>query len=241
MEVHRKLINKNTRLQYLIERQVGLDYVHLHREFFQMGYSEEEIQQLIKDIMNDKGNTYAYDRDKCVKIDIYDYDIELLQKYSRNHYDRNTRLKKKINRLLIEFEEPIFITLTFTNDALEKTSEDTRRRYVARFLKSQGVKYVANIDYGKINGREHYHAVASGKINPLEWSYGACNVVKIRQNSDPLALAKYVNKLVNHAKKIENKIIYSKGLKISTEKARKLNENDIESLENYLRSILKRN
>lgn len=230
---------KNPRLEYLITNNVGLNYVELHREFFRAGWSEDEIREKIKLTLNDPRNSYAYDREKLAPIEITDYDIQILDRYSKNHYKRNNRLKMKIKRLLVEFKEPVFITLTFTNETLEKTSEETRRRYVSRFLKSQNVKYVANVDYGSRNNREHYHGVASGRIDPTSWIYGSCNVQKVRQNSDPLALAKYVNKLVNHAKKIENKLIYSKGLKISTEKARKLNENDIESLETYLRSMFK--
>lgn len=52
-----------------------------------------------------------------------------------------------------------FCTLTFRPDVLASTSPETRKTYVARFLKATFGAYVANLDYGGKNGREHYHAV----------------------------------------------------------------------------------
>lgn len=109
----------------------------------------------------------------------------------------------------------VFVTLTFTDEVLASTSAETRRRYVQRYLKSQaqGRKYVANIDFGKENHREHYHAVVEGRLDPLQWSYGALNVKQVRKTSKPAALAKYVAKLSNHAIKETCKrsvLIYSR-------------------------------
>ena len=119
--------------------------------------------------------------------------------------------------LNVDINDNAFITLTFNDASLNNLSYSTRRKRVREFLKSQCALYVANIDFGKKNGREHYHAVVSNRVDPSLWAYGSCNAIKItRYNSK--ALAKYVNKLTNHAlKDTANKgasIIYSKGLKI---------------------------
>lgn len=145
-------------------------------------------------------------------------EVQLCQRYCKNYHNRNIRLSKRIELILnVDINDNAFITLTFNDASLNNLSYSTRRKRVREFLKSQCALYVANIDFGKKNGREHYHAVVSNRVDPSLWAYGSCNAIKItRYNSK--ALAKYVNKLTNHAlKDTANKgasIIYSKGLKI---------------------------
>ena len=133
-----------------------------------------------------------------------------------NDYHREERLQARIKHFL-QSGECIFLTLTFTDETLSKTSPETRRRYVTRYLKSVSDKYVANIDYGAKNGREHYHAIVVGdKIDFSPWrQYGNINGRHVRVESDPKQLARYVSKLSNHAIKTTNKrcvIIYSKNI-----------------------------
>lgn len=110
----------------------------------------------------------------------------------------------------------IFLTLTFTDKVLDSTSEDTRRTYVTRFLKEHTIKYVANIDYGKINQREHYHAVVRTDVDfdYRWWPYGAINFQRIsHEDIDIKRISKYITKLTNHAVKSSNKrcvLIYSR-------------------------------
>lgn len=130
-----------------------------------------------------------------------------------NYRKRTQRLRKRITKIIRG--DSLFLTFTFTDDVLASTNEDTRLRYVRRFLKSISSNYVANIDFGKTNGREHYHAVCtvSEKVDYTAWKYGGLNGVKVRKSSNPLALAKYINKLVHHATKestCKSKIIYSR-------------------------------
>lgn len=133
-------------------------------------------------------------------------------KVAHADYKRTKLLRHKIQKML-DAGDCVFATLTFTDDTLNKTSVATRRRYVTRYLKSQQGTYIANIDYGGKNGREHYHAVVLGRLDPKQWEYGALNVKKIIKASKPVKLAKYVNKLTNHAIKEtckRNAIIYSR-------------------------------
>lgn len=128
-------------------------------------------------------------------------------------YRRVQRLKRRIASML-KNGECLFLTLTFTDEVLRKTTEDTRRQAVRRYLKSFGFPYVANIDYGKKNGREHYHAVIQTEhVDYSAYTYGAINGEKIHSAEDYVKLSKYVAKLTNHAIKQTNKrqvIIYSK-------------------------------
>ena len=132
---------------------------------------------------------------------------------------RTIRLKERI-RSIIENYDSTFVTLTFNDHILETTTFETRKRYVTRYLKSYGVPYVANVDYGKEHEREHYHAVIGTQtLNYKDWhSNGAVKGKKIvkKKNLDSdgdLKLAKYITKLTNHAIKEtckRNALIYSR-------------------------------
>jgi len=119
----------------------------------------------------------------------------------------------------------LFLTLTFSDKALIHNTADSRRQAVKRFLKQFGVPYVANIDFGAKNHREHYHALLRiGEIDYHLWKYGAINGLKVRndikvdENGELTSetvekLSRYVAKLTNHAIKETTKrsvIMYSR-------------------------------
>lgn len=126
---------------------------------------------------------------------------------------RRKRLQKRIKSML-DCGTCYFLTLTFSDDVLNSTSIETRRRYVAYYLKDISSSYVGNIDYGKQNGREHYHAVVLCDNISKEWQYGFSHSQLIRNTeNDSIRLAKYVGKLTNHAIKEttkRNALIYSR-------------------------------
>lgn len=130
-------------------------------------------------------------------------------------YHRTKRLKDRIKTMLTS-GSCIFLTLTFRNDVLASTSEETRKRYVSRALKTMSCKYVANIDYGSKNQREHYHAVVlCDQVSQEQWKYGNLDFERVRVNDvdSPVKIAKYINKLTNHAIKEttkQNRLIYSR-------------------------------
>lgn len=80
------------------------------------------------------------------------------ERINNAYYARVKRLKDRIRNML-SMGTCYFLTLTFNDDTLNRTCEQTRRKYVTWFLKSFANVYIANIDYGSVNGREHYHAV----------------------------------------------------------------------------------
>lgn len=141
-------------------------------------------------------------------------DIKEARKINKASYQRVKRLYQRIEKYLSE-GRCIFATLSFTDDVLSSTSKETRRKYVSRFLKSISNLYIANIDFGKTTGREHYHAViVIDKIARGSWSYGFDKYKKIRcDNLATIKLAKYISKLTNHAIKESTKrnaYIYSR-------------------------------
>ena len=155
--------------------------------------------------------------------------LKEVEKVSKATHNRNTRLYSRIRAMLTMFP-CLFLTLTFTDATLEKCSKDTLRKYVSLYLKSQSKYYVSNIDYGKENGRIHFHAVIVGdSIDFTPWrKFGQINAEKIRVSIDKnknvsdcvlddnsLRLGRYISKLTNHAIKEtaeRNQIIYSHDL-----------------------------
>jgi len=129
-------------------------------------------------------------------------------------------------------ETVIFGTLTFTDDDL-KTDIKTRRQYVFRFLNEWCADYIANIDYGKENEREHYHFVAlldgsvrlfrrefpytdkNGKQKVgsemtcdqmIEWSdkHGWSKTrIVPGKEKDGEVISRYISKLSNHSLKVQ--------------------------------------
>lgn len=151
------------------------------------------------------------------KVD-YSWILEA-NKINNSSYQKTKRLREKIKNM-IESSPCLWVTLTFTDKTLSSTSEDTRKQYVRKYLKSNYEEYIANIDFGKKNGREHYHAIIKTDfINLKEWhKYGAIKIKHIRVNGNDKDLSitrlpKYINKLTNHAVKETTKrchIIYSR-------------------------------
>ena len=127
-------------------------------------------------------------------------EVEKIHNSSRN---KVKRLRKRIKSILDSEGNSIFLTLTFNDETLESTTEKQRRLRVVRFLENNFSKYVANIDYGNLHEREHYHAVClADKIDLKSWNNkNGFSLAKRIHNKDAARLAKYVNKLVNHAVK----------------------------------------
>jgi len=144
-------------------------------------------------------------------------DTKALMRIYENHKKRNQRMYEKLLSWLFAMEYIpsyknyyiIFATLTFTDKDLEKTTKETRRQYVFRYLKSVSENYIANVDFGDKNGREHYHALlfVKDKLNPKDWKKGFSFYEEvIFKNNDYIKIIKYMNKLTNHSFKNSNKL-----------------------------------
>jgi len=120
---------------------------------------------------------------------------------------RRDRIRSKIARMY-NTKKALFLTLTFSDKMFARgCSSETRRRYIARFLKSECSEYLANIDFGSENQREHYHAVVVPKTKIDFEKYhelfdSNINAKRIIYSETSLRLVgKYINKLTNHALK----------------------------------------
>lgn len=178
----------------------------------------EEYKKSIEKVIDDNGivetimvNGCYYDFiDYCKNVPVLDCAMRL----NESKYRKAKKVRDKISELVLS-GKAIFITLTFTDNTFAKTSVITRRRYVARYLKANSKNYVANIDFGAIKGREHYHALVDNDIDFTKWhKYGAIKVERVKTSESDLSrVALYVSKLTNHALKVgENapRLIYSR-------------------------------
>ena len=186
-------------------------------------YKDYSKNQYYEHCINDLGDLSKlenYNPEYKQYLTMFRKDIwEEAEKINNASRARTKRLKDRI-RYIMENYDSTFVTLTFTDETLKNTTFETRKRYVVRYLKSYGVPYVANVDYGKENEREHYHAIIGTQtLNYKDWnSNGAINGKKIikKKNLDSngdLKLAKYITKLTNHAIKEtcrRNALIYSR-------------------------------
>lgn len=201
-----QLLNNGTYYRY---KQTRHDLNRLKPKYKTFYYDEitgEYFEALNDDYYKLSEQTY-----KKLILDISSLGLEQCEKIDRNKYMRTTRLRKRISTM-INSNNSYFITLTFTDETLANTSEDTRRQLVRRFLKAQCTEYVANIDYGKTTEREHYHAITNANIEG--WSYGFYNVKPIRPNLESeKRIPVYITKLTHHALKQSAKgsnLIYSR-------------------------------
>lgn len=76
---------------------------------------------------------------------------------------KEQRTIKKIYDL-IKDKKAVFLTMTFNDETLKNTNQETRKRYIKEYLKSESALYIANIDYGTKHEREHYHAIVKATL-----------------------------------------------------------------------------
>lgn len=140
--------------------------------------------------------------------------VEICKRIGNTSYQRIKRLKERIKALTSQ-GECLFLTLTFNEETLKRTSAKERRSMVYHYLKSFSSDFVANVDFGKANEREHYHAVIlCDMVDYTLWhENGAIRGEKVRvRGNTSVKVARYIDKLSLHALKdttYRNRMLYS--------------------------------
>lgn len=199
--------------------------------------TREEISQVMKDnaiskiTKRRKENIFQEYNEDTGQIDFYNKyqqkeadseELGLEFRLYQGNKKRRERIKARIERMY-QTKKALFLTLTFSDKMFARNcSPETRRRYISRFLKSECSEYLANIDFGKKNEREHYHAVVVPKTIIHFEKYrdlfdSNINAKKIRFDDTSIKfVGRYINKLTNHALK-ENgfykRLIFSRDCK----------------------------
>lgn len=122
---------------------------------------------------------------------------------NQSYYRRDVRLKKRLENML-QKEHTYFITFTIAPNYYD-LSYNTYLRKIKKALGSAS-GWVLNSDYGSINERLHFHAVATfddqldyNIVNAI-YQYGSVNYKPIF-NKNEKALREYLLKTFNHAVK----------------------------------------
>lgn len=138
-------------------------------------------------------------------------ELDCSNRLLESKYRKYSRARKHIQKIVME-GNAVFLTLTFTNDVLSKTSAATRRKYVARYLKEQSPYYVGNIDYSPGKEREHYHAVVFNRVDASAWKYGFIWCEEVRTHDYNCSkVSQYIVKLTSHAFKVNStRLLYSR-------------------------------
>lgn len=159
-----------------------------------------------------------------------DVEIKQYEKLFISKKNSIYNVEKRFYRDGRHYEYCYFITLTFNDKCLNRTSENYRRKQVAKFLKDNFCSYIANVDFGDEKEREHYHAICYSDIPlreiplPPEVQYIKCpdlnfphGFIDIRKvylpQEDKKALSRYMVKLKLHSTKFSThfiKPIYSR-------------------------------
>jgi len=137
---------------------------------------------------------------------VYDY---VYQEHKKAIWKLQHRIKERLIPMLTSNASVLFLTLTFDDAHLPtKENEQQTESYVNDFFNSHPwvISYVANTDYGKENGRFHWHAVVLTEKNLSfePWIYGTVDFERVRKSSVPLRLSRYLVMLKHHAVKVLN-------------------------------------
>ena len=134
----------------------------------------------------------------CLYDDSLFMDIKAFEKEYIRRYNTKRRWKKYLQGMIQPYEYLYLVSLTFTDDVLNSTSAETRKKYIQRFLNDNTVDFFACADFGEEMGREHYHAICRisnkqfvpylrGKtifyeVYPFDYPYGFISIREISLN-----------------------------------------------------------
>lgn len=180
-------------------------------------------------------NDFSVNTARQIREQIPLEDLKDCQRLIYSNYGKTKRIRKRIETIFfqLKFHKDLavyFLTLTFNDKTLQKTNEDTRHQKIFRTLKNLPgvIDYVANIDYGSENEREHYHGIILVnqefnfrktkqknlyKMSLPCWDKNGFSDLREVKILNEKALSKYINKFTNHAKKDttkEKRVIYCK-------------------------------
>ena len=157
---------------------------------------------------NDERRKYTDQQIKIIKSLFFETeeDYKLAEQLANNKYQRKKRYRKYIKEIIKE--KSYFVTFTLDEESIKHNITYLRKR-LTEILKKNYKYYIANIDYGKTTERLHFHAIIrTEEPHKKIWKYGFSDWLEITIKNDD-RLAKYINKLTNHALKDETKKRYN--------------------------------
>lgn len=203
-------------MQCIAIKQKEIRMSNANRVFYNTIPQDEKYEFFVNGVASPLMAEYQRREDfafELIESELFGFDLETEKKADKLIKSRKQKAKRVRKRIdMIMQNDALFLTFTFTDDVLASTTFEKRKRYIKDWLSKLNCHYVANLDYGKKNGREHYHAVVGiSSVDFGSYSLGSLNGIKIRQGSNSIALSRYIVKLTSHClKNTARTIIYSR-------------------------------
>ena len=168
---------------------------------------EQNIGHVYDSLFKYITNTYKIDYLELIRLEYKERQNIIAERSKR----------KRIKRKLLEWQESnelYFVTMTFNEEYLNNTTEKQRETDVKQSLNHNSTMYIANKDFGKERGREHYHAlVCNLSLKQLRTYRKSMGFVDAKKVTRCLGTAiDYLMKLTNHSLKETSgkRLIYSR-------------------------------
>lgn len=97
-------------------------------------------------------------------------DIRQIRADYGKYAQRRKRWFNYIRGMMSTFGQLYLVTLTFGDD-YDSTNRESRHKYAKTWLKDNCSDYFACMDYGDLNGREHYHCICAIDFEFTEEKY----------------------------------------------------------------------
>lgn len=208
--------NKELKKQLLTETKLYQTYTELRKKAFINGLIVYNYKSINGQLMPAGIADFDYFKPLTKEQVIECENIRCARKKQRQ------KIENHIDYLFRKNYKLYFVTFNFNDDAL-KLKANTRKQKVRRLL-SQCDDYILNIDYGKENEREHYHAIIAFKENNHEtykndykkikikqfdsYNLGFYDVQEIRrEGKSKEKLARYITKLTSHSIKVSQQYV----------------------------------
>lgn len=197
---------KNELKKFVVENGLYQRYASARKRTYLIGIGETIEGETLNDFECFLSAKYG-----CQWFDI----VSECERIGNSSRQRFKRLRERVSALISK-GDCLFLTMTFNDNVLSNTDKKGREKLVYQFLKGFGCDFIANIDFGGLNGREHYHAVIQcSTIDYTLWHcFGAVKGEKVRlRGNNGYKIAKYIDKLALHALKdttYRNRMLYSR-------------------------------
>lgn len=159
---------------------------------------------------------YRYEGDKARQerltrlVNTIDHESLAIQcREFRRRSKARQRLRAEVERIVEGGRSSWLVTLTFNDETLAATTSEIRRKEVRKYLTARFERFVACIDYGAQNAREHYHALVSTRKEGgkgMRWSLGFEHYSRTYSSAEA---GKYALKASSYAVKSGAKQIHS--------------------------------
>lgn len=185
-----------------------------------------QIVRYLKKLSYQNEIYYSNIYEACYELGYTQDQVNEAIKLNNAYYQRRKRIKKRIiemvDQVILDNKNfMLFLTFTLNEEHIDMKIK-TLRVYLQRLLNNTCLNYVANLDYGTLRGRLHFHAVVLVD-KTYEWydlwkerGYVKLEHIEVTENSVN-KVTKYVAKLSAHGLKDSTRfetLIYKRKVKI---------------------------